>query len=152
MNQDSAYNPCPTRTPTVLLSNSTLLGTDTTLSGDVSILLMTTPSPTGSLAPIIAIPPMRKTHTPALPADTHRQIALLHIASTETVARQSRNTANQPGTVLPHHAIAIPPRDVAPHHHEIAMHRPDHPSHLRKRLVATEQGTLHNPTRQILIP
>jgi hypothetical protein len=152
MNQGSVYNPCPTRTPTVLLSNSTLLGTDTTLSEDVSILLMTTPRATGTLAPIVAIPPMKKTHTLALPADTHRQTVLHKIANTEIVARHHRNIAVQPGTVPPHHAITTPPRGVAPHHHEIAMRRPDHPSHPRKKLVATEQGTLHNPTRQILIP
>jgi hypothetical protein len=152
MNQGSVYNPCPTRTPTVLLSSSTLLGTDTTLSEDVSILLMITPSPTGTLAPIVAIPLMEKTHTLALPADTHRQTVLHKVANTGIVTRHHRNIAVQPGTVLPHHAVTTPPRGVAPHHHQIAMRRPDHPNHPRKTLAVTEQGTLHHPTRQILIP
>jgi hypothetical protein len=152
MNPDSVCNLCLTRTRTVLISNSTLLETDMIPSEDVSILLMTTRSLIESLAPIVALPPMTKTHSLALPAAAHRKTPILRIVVAETVAHQSRNIANQPGTDLPHHAVAIPLRDTAPHHHEIATRPTNHQSRPRKRLVATEQDTRHSLTHQTLIP
>jgi hypothetical protein len=151
VNQDSVYRTCPTRTLSVLLSNSTLPETDTIPRGDAWILLTTARRPTRSLAPTVALLLMRKLPAPALSAGTYRQTALPHIAITETVARQTRNFADQPDTAHLHRATAIHPPGTARFHHALAMHRQDHPSLLRIRLVDKGEDTLHNLTLQIPI-
>ena len=92
----------------------------------------TTQQVTRSLAPIVALLPMPKPHTPAPPVDTIRQTALHHIAVVETVARRTRDViTNQQDTAHLHHATAMQTLDTAPVRHVIAMCRLDHPSRLR---------------------